>query len=66
MTFAESGRKIRHTFHRIMMKSHARLAYQEAQAAIDGEPAPRAEPLLDNVLRSLWQAYEVLKRCDRA
>jgi len=62
MTFAADGRKLRHTFHRIMMKSHARLAYQEAQAAIDGDPAPRAEPWLEPVLRPLWAAYKVLKR----
>ncbi len=62
MTFAKTGRKLRHSFHRIMMKSHARLAYQEAQAAIDGEEAPRAEPWLDNILRPLWSAYAVLKR----
>ncbi len=62
MTFAADGRKLRHTFHRIMMRSHARLAYQEAQAAIDGQEAPRAEPLLESVLRPLWAAYEVLKR----
>jgi len=62
MTFAKDGRKLRHTFHRIMMKSHARLSYQEAQAAIDGEDAPRSEPWLETVLRPLWNAYEVLKR----
>ena len=62
MTFAATGRKMRHTFHRIMMKSHARLAYEEAQKAIDGHDAPRAEPWLDSVLKPLWTAYEVLKR----
>ncbi len=62
MTFASNGRKLRHTFHRIMMRSHVRLAYEEAQAAIDGEVAPRAEPWLDSVLRPLWNAYAVLKR----
>lgn len=62
MTFAHDGRKLRHTFHRIMMKSHVRLSYQEAQAAIDENDAPRAEPWLESVLRPLWQAYEVLQR----
>lgn len=62
MSFAPDGRKLRHTFHRVMMKSHARLSYQEAQAAIDGEDAPRAEPWLETVLKPLWAAYEVLKR----
>lgn len=62
MTFAHDGRKLRHTFHRIMMKSHVRLSYQEAQAAIDENDAPRAEPWLESVLSPLWQAYEVLQR----
>ena len=38
MTFSAEGRKLRHTFHRIMMRSAAKLAYQQAQAAIDGAP----------------------------
>ena len=62
MTFAADGRKLRHTFHRIMMRSHVRLSYQEAQAAIDGGEAPRAEPWTETVLRPLWAAYEVLNR----
>ncbi len=62
MTFASDGRKLRHTFHRIMMRSHVRLAYVEAQDAIDGRKAPRAEPWLESVLKPLWSAYEVLKR----
>ncbi len=62
MTFAADGRKLRHTFHRIMMKSHARLSYQEAQGAIDGNDQPRAEQWLEPVLKPLWAAYEVLKR----
>ncbi len=62
MTFAADGRKLRHTFHRIMMNSHVRLAYEEAQDAIDGKDAPRAEQWLEPVLKPLWAAYEVLKR----
>ena len=61
MTFNKSGRKLRHTFHRIMMRSHVRLAYTEAQAAIDGENAARAEPWLESVLKPLWAGYTVLK-----
>ncbi|RVB46944.1 ribonuclease R family protein, partial [Mesorhizobium sp. M7A.F.Ca.CA.001.06.1.1] len=38
MIFSAEGRKLRHTFHRVMMKSAAKLAYQQAQAAIDGAP----------------------------
>jgi ribonuclease R len=34
MTFAADGRKLRHSFHRVMMRSAAKLAYGQAQAAI--------------------------------
>lgn len=62
MTFAPDGRKIRHSFHRIMMRSVAKLAYPQAQAAIDGAPDDKTAPLLDPVLKPLWNAYAVLSR----
>jgi ribonuclease R len=62
MTFTADGRKIRHFFHRIMMRSAARLAYPQAQAAIDGRPDEATGPILETVLRPLWDAYAVLKR----
>ena len=62
MTFAADGRKLRHSFHRVMMKSAAKLAYQQAQAAIDGTPDDKTSPILDTVLRPLWDAYAVVKR----
>ena len=62
MTFSAEGRKIRHSFHRVMMKSAAKLAYPQAQAAIDGAPDDKTRPILDTVLKPLWDAYAVLKR----
>ncbi|MEP9373139.1 ribonuclease R [Mesorhizobium sp. KR1-2] len=62
MTFSAEGRKIRHSFHRIMMRSHAKLAYSQAQAAIDGAPDDVTGPILETILKPLWAAYEVLKR----
>ncbi|MCT7375679.1 ribonuclease R [Chelativorans salis] len=62
MRFASDGRKIGHSFHRIMMRSAARLSYQQTQAAIDGQPDDKTGPLLDPVLRPLWDAYAILKR----
>ncbi len=62
MRFSAEGRKIGHTFHRVMMKSAARLSYRQAQSAFDGNPDERAEPLLDGVLTPLWQAYGILSR----
>jgi ribonuclease R len=62
MTFSAEGRKIRHSFHRVMMKSAAKLAYQQAQAAIDGVSDDKTGPLVEPVLKPLWDAYAVLKR----
>src|SRR5690606_12490648 len=62
MTFSADGRKLRHAFHRVMMKSAAKLAYSQAQVAIDGAPDTKTGPILDTVLKPLWDAYAVLKR----
>ena len=62
MVFDANGRKSRHTFHRIMMRSAAKLAYDEAQAAVDGSPSEKAAALVGPVLKPLWDAYAVLKR----
>jgi len=62
MIIDHTGHKRHHTFHRIMMKSAAKLAYPQAQAAIDGAPDEITGPLLDTVLRPLWAAYECLKK----
>ena len=62
MTFSPEGRKIRHSFHRVMMRSAARLSYSQAQAAIDGAPDDTTAQILDGVLKPLWAAYGVLKR----
>jgi ribonuclease R len=62
MIFSASGKKLKHSFHRIMMRSHAKLAYPQAQAAIDGAPDEKTSPLLETVLKPLWAAYAVLKK----
>jgi ribonuclease R len=61
MAIGANGRKKSHSVHRIMMRSAARLAYQQAQDAIDGRPDEVTGPLLDPVLRPLWAAYGALK-----
>ena len=62
MCFDAAGRKTKHTFHRVMMRSPAALAYEEAQAAIDGEPNGHTAPLLDGVLKPLWAAFACLAK----
>lgn len=55
------GDKRSHTFMRAMMRSAAKLSYQEAQAAIDGAPSEKCIPLMDSALKPLWAAYAALK-----
>ncbi|WP_429808811.1 ribonuclease R [Ensifer sp. B1-9] len=62
MRFSKEGRKAGHTFHRIMMRSAAKLSYQQAQAAIDGNPDDKTGPILDTILKPLWEAYRTLTR----
>ncbi|WP_337270838.1 ribonuclease R [Oryzifoliimicrobium ureilyticus] len=62
MTFSAEGRKVSHTFHRIMMKSSAKLSYQQAQAAIDGNPDDKTGLILESILKPLWKAYGIIKR----
>ena len=47
MVIGADGRKRSHTFHRIMMRSAAKLSYQQAQAAIDGRTDDVTAPLLE-------------------
>lgn len=62
MRFSASGQKVGHSFHRVIMRSAAKLSYQQAQKAIDGEPDDKTGPLLEPILKPLWDAYAVLKR----
>jgi ribonuclease R len=55
------GRKRSHTFHRILMRSAAKLNYAQAQAAIDGRPDDTTGPLLDPILKPLYAAYALVK-----
>ncbi len=62
MVIGADGRKRSHTFHRIMMRSAAKLSYQQAQAAIDGKPDDTTGPLLAPILKPLWDAYAAVKK----
>jgi ribonuclease R len=61
MTIGEDGHKLHHRFHRIMMRSAAKLSYEQAQAAIDGAPDDTTAPLRDALLAPLYAAYGALK-----
>ena len=61
MVFGADGRKRSHKFERGLMRSAAKLSYEQAQAAIDGYPDDKTGPLLETVLKPLWAAYAVMK-----
>ena len=61
MVIGADGRKRSHSFHRILMRSAAKLSYAQAQAAIDGRPDDTTGPLLDPILKPLYAAYATVK-----
>ncbi|MDB5456859.1 MAG: rnr, partial [Caulobacter sp.] len=62
MVFDATGRKKGHKFVRGLMRSAAKLSYEQAQAAFDGAPDDKAGPLVDPVLKPLYTAYLLLKK----
>ena len=62
MVIGADGRKRSHTFHRILMRSAAKLSYQQAQFAIGGRTDEVTEALVKPVLGPLYAAYESLVR----
>lgn len=65
MVFDRNGRKIAHRFVRGLMRSHASLSYEQAQAAIDGPEAGGGTdeitgPIMDLILYPLWNAYRTM------
>lgn len=60
MVFDNKGNKRDHRFLRGWMKSAAKLSYNDAQDAIDGNGKGKAQDLLETVLRPLWGAYDAL------
>lgn len=62
MVIGSDGRKKSHSFHRIMMRSAAKLSYEQAQSAIGGRTDEVTESLVDPVLKPLYEAYETMAR----
>ena len=55
------GKMIRHKFVRALMRSHARLIYEQVQHAFDEQ-----DPKLMPILEPLYAAYEILDQARRA
>jgi ribonuclease R len=54
------GEMTRHRFVRALMRSHARLTYEQVQAARDGEADETTGPLSKRVITPLYGAYAAL------
>ena len=54
------GEKRSHRFTRGLMRSVASLNYREVQAAMDGEANDKVAPLMGEVIRPLYAAYDAL------
>lgn len=57
----ESGKLTKYQFSRAVIHSHARLTYEEAQAALDGAKEVVEEPIVQSTLLPLFEAYKVLQ-----
>jgi ribonuclease R len=62
MWLDENGQIRRYRFSRALMRSAARLTYEEAQAAIDGRPSKKTRELLEPVVKPLFAAWRLLDR----
>ena len=65
MVFDKDGRKIGHKFVRGLMRSHASLSYEQAQAAVDGVEGGGGTddvtgPIMEAILYPLWNAYRTM------
>lgn len=60
MWLDKAGELTRWEFVRGVMKSKARLTYEQVQAAYDGKPDATTAPLFDSVIKPLYGAYQCL------
>ncbi|HYQ09494.1 MAG TPA: ribonuclease R [Xanthobacteraceae bacterium] len=62
MVIGGDGRKRSHSFHRVLIRSAARLHYEQAQLAVSGRTDEITETIVDPVLQPLYAAYRAVLR----
>ena len=62
MVIGADGRKRSHTFHRVLIRSAAKLHYEQAQFAVSGRTDEVTEPIASGVLAPLYAAYRAVLR----
>ncbi|MES2729873.1 MAG: ribonuclease R [Pseudomonadota bacterium] len=60
MWINDQGKMVQYKFTRGMMKSAARLTYEQIQHAYNGQPDDTCTPLMDTVIQPLYAAYGIL------
>jgi ribonuclease R len=60
MVIGADGRKRSHTFHRVLIRSAARLHYEQAQLAVSGRSDEGAESIVKPILEPLYSAYRAV------
>jgi len=66
LTIDRDGTLRKHRFVRGIMRSAARLTYEQVQEARDGNPDEKTRPLLDTVIQPLYGAFESLRNARAA
>jgi len=62
MVIGADGRKRVHTFHRALIRSAARLSYEQAQLAVSGRSDEVTESIAVSILEPLYAAYRTVSR----
>ena len=61
MVIGADGRKRAHTFHRVLIRSAARLHYEQAQLAVSGRTDDTTAPIAEKILEPLYAAYRAVR-----
>jgi ribonuclease R len=61
MVIGADGGKRSHTFHRVMIRSAARLDYGQVQLAVSGRTDDITEPIVKPILTPLYAAYQAVR-----
>jgi ribonuclease R len=61
MVIGSDGRKRSHTFHRVLIRSAARLYYEQAQLAVSGRTDEVTEPIAQDIIEPLYAAYQAVR-----
>jgi ribonuclease R len=62
MVIGADGRKRSHSFHRVLIRSAARLSYEQAQLAVSGRTDEMTESIVEPILQPLYAAYRTVLR----